>query len=211
MYYNYKHFFSINLLTVTDANYKFITVDIEAYRKDSEVGALLHSKFQKYIENESLSIPKKEKLPNNKITVPYVFIGDEAFPLRNYLMRPFPRNQLQNNQEKTVFNYILSKARITVECSFGIAAAKWRILNKPIETSVDKATKIIQAIAVLHNIIIDFEGIPKEFNGFVETQMIYEKRKNVNVGTSRKNNRAFHSAIEVRNKFCKYFMDNKNK
>lgn len=76
-------------------------------------------------------------------------------------MRPFPRNQLQDNQEKAVFNYNLSRARMTVECSFGIAAAKWRILNKPIETSVDKATKIVQAIAVLHNIIIDFEGVPK--------------------------------------------------
>lgn len=125
-------------------------------------------------------------------------------------MRPFPRNQLQDNQEKAVFNYNLSRARITVECSFGIAAAKWRILNKPIETNVDKTTKIVQAIAVLHNIIIDFEDVPKEFNGFVETQTVYERRKNFNIGTSRRNNRAFHSTIEVRNKFCKYFMGHKN-
>lgn len=210
MYYNYKHFFSINLLAVTDANYKFITVDIGSYGKDSDGGVLSNSKFLKCIENNSLNIPKEETLPNSNIIAPFVFIGDEAFPLRDYLMRPFPRNQLQDNQEKAVFNYNLSRARMTVECSFGIAAAKWRILNKPIETSVDKATKIVQAIAVLHNIIIDFEGVPKEFNGFVETQMVYERRKNFNIGTSRRNNRASHSAIEVRNKFCKYFMDHKN-
>lgn len=90
---------------------------------------------------------------------------------------------------------------MTVECSFGIAAAKWRILNKPIETSVDKAIIIVQAISVLHIIIIDFEGIPKDFNRFVEKQMIYERRRNVrqnvNVGTTRRNNRASNSAIEI--------------
>lgn len=37
--------------------------------------------------------------------------------------------------------------------------------------------------------------------------MIYERRHNVNIGT--RNNRASQSAIKVRNKFCKYFMDNK--
>lgn len=114
MYYNYKHFFSINLLAVTDANYKFITVDIGSYEKDSDGGVLSNSKFLKFIENNSLIIPKEEELPNSNIIVPYVFIGDEAFPLRNYLMRPFPRNQLQDNQEKAVFNYNLSRARMTV-------------------------------------------------------------------------------------------------
>lgn len=208
MYYNYKHFFSINLLAVTDANYKFIIVDIGAYGKDSDGGVLLNSKFQTFLDNESLNIPKEEKLPNSNIIAPYVFIGDEAFPLRNYLMRPFPRNQLQDDHEKTIFNYNLSKARMTVECSFGISTAKWRILNKPIETSVDKAIQIVQAIAVIHNIIIDFEGMSNEF---VEKQMVSELIHNVNntVRISRRNNRASQSAIEVRNKFCRYFMNNR--
>lgn len=107
LYFNYKHFFSINLLAVTDANYKFITVDIGAYGKDSDGGVLSNSKFQKCIENESFNIPKEETLPNSNIIVPYVFIGEEAFPLRSYLMRPFPRNQLQDNYKKSVFNYNL--------------------------------------------------------------------------------------------------------
>lgn len=137
MYYNYKHFFSINLLAVTDANYTFIFVDIGAYGKDSDGGLLSNSKFQKCIENWSLNIPKDEKLPKSHLVVPYVFIGDKAF------MRLFPRNQLQDGHEKVVFNYNLSRARMTVECSFGIATAKWRISNKPIKTSVDKSIQII--------------------------------------------------------------------
>lgn len=46
MYYNYKHFFSINLLAVTDANYKFITVDIGTYGKDSDRGVLSNLNFK---------------------------------------------------------------------------------------------------------------------------------------------------------------------
>lgn len=61
-------------------------------------------------------------------------------------MRPFPRNQLQDNQEKAVFNYNLSRARMTVECSFGIAAAKWRIFNKPIDQVLIKLLKLFRLL-----------------------------------------------------------------
>lgn len=42
-----------------------------------------------------------------------------------------------------------------IENVFGIMAAKWRILNKPIETRDDNADLIIKAICVLHNFVID--------------------------------------------------------
>lgn len=38
MYYNYKHFFSISLQGVSDANYKFIFIDVGAYGKQSDGG-----------------------------------------------------------------------------------------------------------------------------------------------------------------------------
>lgn len=45
-----------------------------------------------------------------------------------------------------------------IENVFGIMAAKWRILNKPIETRDDNADLIIKAICVLHNFVIDESG-----------------------------------------------------
>ena len=46
-----------------------------------------------------------------------------------------------------------------VECAFGICASKWRILDKAIETKVDTALEIVKCIVLLHNIIIDVEGM----------------------------------------------------
>jgi len=38
--------------------------------------------------------------------------------------------------------------------------SKWRLLYKPIETKIEKAENIAKAITLLHNIIIDLDGIP---------------------------------------------------
>ena len=46
-----------------------------------------------------------------------------------------------------------------MECAFGICASKWRILDKATETKVDTAMEIVKCIALLHNIIIDAEGL----------------------------------------------------
>jgi hypothetical protein len=40
------------------------------------------------IENGSLPLPKDKQLPNFEQNSPFVFIGNEAFPLRSYLLRP---------------------------------------------------------------------------------------------------------------------------
>ena len=43
-------------------------------------------------------------------------------------------------------------------CAFGILTAKWRLLNKVMETNVNKAERIVRCICLLHNVIIDTEG-----------------------------------------------------
>lgn len=50
--------------------------------------------------------------------MPYVLIGDEEYPLKLYLLRPYPGKQLDCD-EKRVFNYYLSRARRVIENSFG--------------------------------------------------------------------------------------------
>jgi hypothetical protein len=104
-----------------------------------------------------LKLPEGTVVPNSEITLPHVFVDDEAYRLTTYLMKPYCRRTLDKSQ--AIFNYRLSRARRVVERAFGICASKWRILDKAIETEVDTGVEIVNCIALLHNIIIDVEGL----------------------------------------------------
>nr|CAI5852404.1 unnamed protein product [Callosobruchus analis] len=65
------------------------------------------------------------------------------------------------HQENLNFNQRLSRARKTIECTFGIMVAKWRLLSKPIETHEKTADDMIKAICILHNTILDREGFQR--------------------------------------------------
>ena len=89
-YFNYKKYHSIILLAAVDAKYKFTLVDIGAYGRESDGGVFSRSRFGIHFENGALPIPKPGCLPGTDEKVPYVFVADEAFPLKEYMMRPYP-------------------------------------------------------------------------------------------------------------------------
>ena len=105
LFYNYKSYFSIILLAVASADYRFVMVDIGAYGSSNDSGVLNNTALFKCLKKKKLGIPPSKQLPNdNKEThVPHVLLGDETFPLRCDMMRPFARNTLTN--ERHIFNY----------------------------------------------------------------------------------------------------------
>lgn len=203
MYYNYKHFCSIGLLAVTDANYKFIMVNVGSYGKESDAGVFEHCPFRHALESGQIPLPEESSLPGSTITTPYVFLGDEAFPLTEFLMRPFPRAQLQEGGESDAFNYRLCRARMVVECSFGHIASRFRILNKSIETNVENAVHIVKAITLLHNIISDLEGVPNFEAATCSIDAHFNARNRIR--PSRRYNSSSKKAINIRKKFCRFF------
>lgn len=151
LYYNYKQYFSILLQAVVDADCKIILVDIGAEGRQCDAGNFRSSSLFYMLETNGLNIPPEKEIPNTNIKIPFVLVGDGGYPLMNYLMRPFPLRNIENT--KVIYNYRLSRARRSVECCFGIMAAKWRILQKAIETKVDTAISITKAVCILHNFV----------------------------------------------------------
>ena len=49
------------------------------------------------------------------VPLPYIVIWDEAFPLKKYLMRPYPISARRLSEAERIFNYRLSRSRNTVE------------------------------------------------------------------------------------------------
>lgn len=153
LFFNYKKTFSIVLLALVDANYRFIWIDVGSYGKNSDSGVFSNSKLCKYLDENQLNVPNDHSLPGTNTLAPYVIVGDEAFPLKRNLMRPYPGTQIEHCLEKKVFNYRLCRARRMVECSFGILAQTFRLYFRKLKASPTNANAIITTTCILHNII----------------------------------------------------------
>ena len=87
---------------------------------------------------------------------PYL-VGDRAYPISKSILKPF--SDSTTNPEEQNFNKELSRARVAVECAFGLLKSRFRILNKAMEDSLKIVNKTIVACCVLHSICIDFGDI----------------------------------------------------
>ncbi|XP_048020927.1 protein ANTAGONIST OF LIKE HETEROCHROMATIN PROTEIN 1-like [Megalobrama amblycephala] len=157
-FHNYKGTFSIVLLAVVDAKYRFRVIDVGGYGRTSDGGILANSAFGQALRAGTLHLPPDQPLPGaeERGPQPHVFVADEAFPLRRNLMRPFPGRTLP--PERRVFNYRLSRARLVVENAFGILSSQWRMYRRLIEVHPEVAEKCVKATCVLHNFMRCSEG-----------------------------------------------------
>lgn len=112
------------------------------------------SKAQIYIKNlkkKELNIPPPEILQvPYKIEVPYCILGDKAFQLNDYTMKPYDGTRERGSCER-IFNYRLSRARRVVENAFGVLSSVYRVLRKPMLLEPETATKVVLATVHLYN------------------------------------------------------------
>ncbi|CAH2018118.1 unnamed protein product [Acanthoscelides obtectus] len=120
---NYKGYFSIVLMAVSDADGCFLTIDVGEYGRNSDGRALKESNFGKKLVNSTLDLPDPSPLPGQDTNFPFYFAADEAFPLMCTIMKPYPKRGLTNR--KRVFNGRLSRGRKSVECSFGMMSSEF--------------------------------------------------------------------------------------
>ena len=106
--------------------------------------------FRKAERGEILSAPTVHINGRHELR-PYL-VGDSAYPLSPWLMKPYPEDTRDRDEIK--FNKELSSARVKVECAFGLLKSRWRVLQKRFDSSIEFAAKNAIACAVLHNLCI---------------------------------------------------------
>ena len=170
LFWCYKGYHSLVLLALVDANYRFTYVDIGAYGSNSDGNVFKTSKFGHKVMTGRMNIPGPKLLPNFNCggPMPHVLVADEAFPLTQNIMRPYPRlREASVPKQQAIFNYRLSRARMVVENTFGILAMRWRIFDRRMGIYADNADKVIKASCVLHNFLTpvkEYDQIAAELN-----------------------------------------------
>ncbi|XP_036000776.1 uncharacterized protein LOC105922503 [Fundulus heteroclitus] len=143
--------FSIILMAVVDANYKFVYASTETQGRVSYAGVFAQSDLRDAMDTGTLNFPPDDSLPGADDVIPYMFIGDDTCPLRPDLMKPYPSRNLNNNQR--IFNYRLSRARRVVENAFGILVNRFRVFRTTICLHPDKVVTIVFTCLCLHNFL----------------------------------------------------------
>ena len=158
LYYNYKGTFSVVLMAIVDPWYRFTSVDIGDYGSNADGEIWSRSAFGLALEHGELDLPLPKPLQNWPAggVFPHVSVGDEAFPLKANLMRPYPRARVGIMEGfKQIFNYRLSRARRIVENAFGILAQRFRLFNRRIPLCPMNVDNVIKACCILHNYLTE--------------------------------------------------------
>ena len=175
LYYNYKGFYSIVLLAICDAKYNFILLDVGQYGSNNDAGVLANSLLGQMLEKNSLKLPSPAQLEGcNYSPLPYYFVGDEAFPLSEIMMRPYP-GKLEEPEK--MFNYRLLQARRVIENVFGLLRTRWRIFSRPIKASVKSVENFAFAAIALHNYLLQTDNAMYCPYGFIDSYEVQGQLK----------------------------------
>lgn len=134
---------------VVDADHCFLDICIGWPGSVHDARVFVHSPLYSRITEEDL-LPNKP-MSVNGVNVPLFLIGDSAYPLQTWLMKPFPQSSAFTTEMKQ-YNYRISRARIVVENAYGRLKARWRRLMKRNDMHVDHIPNVIAAACILHNL-----------------------------------------------------------
>ncbi|CAH3046151.1 unnamed protein product, partial [Porites lobata] len=138
-YVNRKGFHSIVLQGLVDANYLFLDICVGWPGKVHDLARL----FKK---------PHYDSVCDtiNGVRVPPLILGDSAYPLQDWLMKPYvDRGNL--SAEELQFNNLLSITRVVVENGYGRLKGRFPALAKRLDLNVNNCCTVIAACCVLHN------------------------------------------------------------
>jgi hypothetical protein len=159
-YHNFKNFYSIIVLSLVDAKYRFIWNSVGATGNTHDSTLFQSSTLYENLTNGNIEFGEAHKVKG--VAVPPIILGDGAFPLKSWLMKPFGSANISRMQRN--FNYRLSRARMVTECAFGLLKSRWRVLHRRCESSKDTTKCMALACLTLHNITIEHKDVwPRQY------------------------------------------------
>ncbi|KMQ84696.1 nuclease harbi1-like protein [Lasius niger] len=129
-------------MAVCDANYKFTWVDIGGI---SDGGVWANSDFGRSLKRGQVDLPFPHHWPGMVQPMPFTFVGDTAFPLRIFMMRPYAKSKRRRNQGQQE-----EEEEINEDYNRDI----WTILKGSIACSLETCETIVLALVVFHNFLL---------------------------------------------------------
>jgi len=151
LYYNYKGYHSMVLMALVDADYKFLWLSCGANGSASDAQLWNQCELKTAIEQNDIGFPQAEPLPRDDRNMPYFLIGDDAFALKSWMMKPFSRRNMADDER--IFNYRLSRARRIVENAFGILANRFGCLLTSLRQKPETVVSMVMSCCCLHNLM----------------------------------------------------------
>ena len=208
------------LLATCDTRYCFSFMEIGSYGSNNDSGIFKNSKMGKLFENNKMRVPEAStKMGCPFEPLPYFLLGDEIFPMKLWLMKPYPGTL---TRDQRIFNYRLSRGRRTIENTFGILVVRWRIFRNAIQASVENVQRYIMACVCLHNYLRQTDNAHYIPMGFVDCE---DSSGNIKPGEWRaiaendgcndflpiaatRHGRTGNSSMEMREGLMEYFTSN---
>ena len=160
-YHNFKNFYSIVLMGLVDAKYRFVWASVGFPGNTHDAMILQATQLWKDIhENNIIPLISKEI---GKVEVCPLVVADSAFPFTSWIMKPYTCAVL--TPEQRYFNYRLSRARMVTECAYGQLKGRFRVLFRKCECNEQTMKTVTLACIVLHNTCIEYnEPFPQQLD-----------------------------------------------
>uniref|UniRef100_A0A8B9BI22 DDE Tnp4 domain-containing protein n=1 Tax=Anser brachyrhynchus TaxID=132585 RepID=A0A8B9BI22_9AVES len=81
----------------------------------------------------------------------YVLLGDATYPLQDWILKPYQEDE-NLTQRQLQFNYRLKRAHSVIENAFLRLKARWQILLKCDDCSLELLPTLVLACCILHNV-----------------------------------------------------------
>ncbi|KAL2089152.1 hypothetical protein ACEWY4_016051 [Coilia grayii] len=151
-YFNRKGWHSIVLQGVVNGKGQFWDVCVGFPGSVHDARVLKQSELWKRLGDGQILNMQKQNIAGHEIG--HFLIGDPAYPLQTWLMKPFSDTG-RLTQEQQRFNYKISSARSVVETAFGRLKGRWRCLMKRNDCKLEMVKKMVLTCCVLHNMCED--------------------------------------------------------